>query len=86
MRCVCGGRGSIPACAGEAYRRAQLDLDAQVDPRVCGGGTSAGRRTLKVRGRSPRVRGRLMLDDVIIVDAGSIPACAGEAIGRGKGI
>ena len=29
-------------------------------------------------GRSPRARGRLVFPDLLILDEGSIPACAGE--------
>ena len=54
-----GGRGSIPACAGEASQRMNKVRLAKVYPRVCGG-SQGGRVSLRGGdGLSPRVRGKL---------------------------
>ena len=75
------GRGcarSIPACAGEPALRYDNPGGGGVYPRVCGG---TGRCLLPrppSRGLSPRVRGNLLVHQIRLHDAGSIPACAGE--------
>ena len=75
--------GSIPACAGEPRAGLPAPLRRRVYPRVCGGTVAMDRVEDEHTGLSPRVRGnRLQVVDVL-VDRGSIPACAGEPRGRG---
>ena len=69
---------SIPACAGEPFRRLVEDTRPTVYPRVCGGTRDAARFFAHQYGLSPRVRGnptRKIRDTKRIR---SIPACAGE--------
>ena len=75
------GRGSIPACAGEASPPILPIPPPAVYPRVCGG--SAFRRCPQgpAAGLSPRVRGKRGCFGNEICCGGSIPACAGEAVG-----
>ena len=72
---------SIPACAGEPLKSAQLTTPARVHPRVCGGARLKGLFRARSLGPSPRVRGSLYaaLSDITL--DGSIPACAGEPSG-----
>ena len=83
--CAAGRVGSIPACAGEPVGASGCADANAVYPRVCGGtvGPPPGRRP--VYGLSPRVRGNLHLDIDAIIQAGSIPACAGEPPGDPSG-
>ena len=71
--------GSIPACAGEAMTRLMASRWAGVYPRVCGGSPRRCPLIIDQEGLSPRVRGKPPLGGVTAVNAGSIPACAGEA-------
>ena len=71
--------GSIPACAGEAASTARPPPPGRVYPRVCGGSSVAIVLPLSLFGLSPRVRGKPAAAEVEAVEAGSIPACAGEA-------
>ena len=50
--------GSIPACAGEANTIVNRLIHIKVYPRVCGGSGFCGRHQPKVKGLSPRVRGK----------------------------
>ena len=73
------GRGSIPACAGEAKIASSRRWWTAVYPRVCGGSLDELYQQTRPAGLSPRVRGKL---GAIADSAGfqrSIPACAGEA-------
>ena len=70
--------GSIPACAGEPRRAAAASFASTVYPRVCGGTNTTAELLPSPRGLSPRVRGNRQSESVAQVDAGSIPACAGE--------
>ena len=49
-----------------------------VHPRVCGGNPGKAASIAYVAGPSPRVRGKPLRDSTILLDLGSIPACAGE--------
>ena len=77
--------GSIPACAGEACGGRSGPRRRTVYPRVCGGSLPRRRSASRRWGLSPRVRGK----HVPMIDAhegaGSIPACAGEALLRAPG-
>ena len=77
---------SIPACAGEPFRRPTHAPRCRVYPRVCGGtllGSTAGGRP---SGLSPRVRGNRRRTTHCRRRCGSIPACAGEPTpSRGAG-
>ena len=50
---------SIPACAGEPWRRGRDADGGRVYPRVCGGTSRARSSSAPGRGLSPRVRGNL---------------------------
>ena len=70
--------GSIPACAGEPFGFSVNGHNISVYPRVCGG-TRPGSSRLSARtGLSPRVRGNPTIILAFGIEAGSIPACAGE--------
>ena len=71
--------GSIPACAGEAFRRPFVREVCRVYPRVCGGSPCWSTSTARQWGLSPRVRGKPERNAPEIQDYRSIPACAGEA-------
>ena len=70
--------GSIPACAGEPRTPAIEARHTRVYPRVCGGTAQMMLKIQEKGGLSPRVRGNLDGLDLVGVDSGSIPACAGE--------
>ena len=76
------GRGSIPACAGEAGRCGRPPKRRRVYPRVCGGSRRRIHHRIQHRGLSPRVRGKRRVIAVHHRHIGSIPACAGEALHR----
>ena len=77
------GRGSIPACAGEADKTMCFRGFQKVYPRVCGGSYQQAERTKLDGGLSPRVRGKHRRRAAQGAPAGSIPACAGEANRKG---
>ncbi len=70
--------GSIPARAGEPERFGRLSRQGGVYPRACGGTTFASMKASAEKGLSPRVRGNLPMELVLMVGTGSIPARAGE--------
>ncbi len=71
-------QGSIPAHAGEPPCHGTGAVPDQVYPRACGG-TGQDRRLLRpARGLSPRMRGNLAGVVLRLLQAGSIPAHAGE--------
>ena len=74
--------GSIPACAGEPGQEITGTMVREVYPRVCGGTTLSTWGGALWYGLSPRVRGNL--SDRFVAPGGdrSIPACAGEPLGR----
>ena len=69
---------SIPACAGEPWRRIPSAPISWVYPRVCGGTSVAFRDYTLDFGLSPRVRGNHVKRHCAPPCEGSIPACAGE--------
>ena len=71
-------KGSIPACAGEPRVSVQLEQVSRVYPRVCGGARTTRPRRCSKPGLSPRVRGSQDNPTEALLEAGSIPACAGE--------
>ena len=73
-------RGSIPACAGEPWRRLTALARIRVYPRVCGGTLASVRHQPPQRGLSPRVRGNPANTLMPLAELRSIPACAGEPI------
>ena len=83
----CGGSmlpaRSIPACAGEPIRLNWSGGRWGVYPRVCGGTTRSSAKRMRTPGLSPRVRGNRELWPAGVVNAGSIPACAGEPLESG---
>ena len=70
---------SIPACAGKAIPASPYPLVPGVDPRVRGEGSVASLVRKCSKGRSPRARGRRLLQLGLLGLLGSIPACAGKA-------
>ena len=73
---------SIPACAGEAPGRNPRKTGTKVYPRVCGGSRGRASRQMLKAGLSPRVRGKRAVYQLSGLGVRSIPACAGEAMGR----
>ncbi len=73
-----GGRGSIPACAGEPWGASESWIPPWVYPRVCGGTLGHELRPRHCHGLSPRVRGNRPPNEHTNIGGGSIPACAGE--------
>ena len=71
-------RGSIPACAGETSPEFSGRARRRVYPRVCGGNWRDEAPVTRVRGLSPRVRGKLSAFPLSGRNRRSIPACAGE--------
>ena len=78
------GVGSIPACAGEPFRRPFPWPRRRVYPRVCGGTCSWLATRSRRLGLSPRVRGNPRAARVDQAVKGSIPACAGEPRSAGR--
>ena len=76
---------SIPACAGETVVHEHVRWRSAVHPRVCGGNASGRLPLSSVWGPSPRVRGKPVLRELLPDRLGSIPACAGETPGDGRG-
>src|SRR5690606_37149342 len=70
--------GSIPAYAGETGARPIRPGTVRVDPRVCGGNGAAISKVLTEKGRSPRMRGKLLQIALDRKKQRSIPAYAGE--------
>ena len=79
--CLKNGR-SIPACAGEPRHIAGPGLPSRVYPRVCGGTDFGGPLEAEQWGLSPRVRGNHSFGCQYYYPSRSIPACAGEPLGR----
>ena len=71
-------RRSIPACAGETPVRSPSGHHRRVHPRVCGGNTTMRAGQHRIKGPSPRVRGKPPQSRQESLTTGSIPACAGE--------
>ena len=76
--------GSIPACAGEPKTGRCRHPGDPVYPRVCGGAVLQRAFEANAHGLSPRVRGSQCPRLDLLVDQGSIPACAGEPVGAFK--
>ena len=68
----------IPACAGQpgGHFAGRNTLGAY--PRVCGATLPAAHCRLVFQGLSPRVRGNLTSNHVLLTGVGPIPACAGQ--------
>ena len=75
--------GSIPARAGEPYRRRPGSPSGRVYPRACGGTVHICQSETFSGGLSPRVRGNLYRAPADRHGLGSIPARAGEPSGNG---
>ncbi len=73
---------SIPACAGEPAPRRHPRRIRPVYPRVCGGTIYNPKTTQRDGGLSPRVRGNRINYFRRSFPPRSIPACAGEPVGR----
>ena len=70
--------GTIPAYAGEPYRRAACAVLAEDHPRLRGGTPASPSAVIRIRGPSPPTRGNQGFGLCDAVPAGTIPACAGE--------
>ena len=73
-------RRSIPAPAGEPYRRGHRRAGGEVYPRACGGTCSVKGRVRSCSGLSPRLRGNLDVAGTAESPQRSIPAPAGEPV------
>ena len=80
--CRAGGEGSIPACAGEPQDFREFPRGNAVYPRVCGGTRNPVQAGFGGGGLSPRVRGNRWERLPRRLICGSIPACAGEPLGK----
>ena len=78
VRLADGGRGIIPACAGNTTGTCPRGLPAGDHPRVCGEHPEYVRPSGFIPGSSPRVRGTLRVRGGGINGRGIIPACAGN--------
>ena len=72
--------GSIPAPAGETSDGRRMTSRASVHPRACGGNNSGSSSLRRWPGPSPRLRGKRRMVRPASVNAGSIPAPAGETL------
>ena len=72
------GPGTIPACAGEPYRRIVDGAWGGDHPRVCGGAAAVSWPRCQTWGPSPRVRGSPAAEPCGDLPGRTIPACAGE--------
>ena len=77
--------GSIPAYAGEPCSVKMYVFPSWVDPRVCGGAIDSIKIIPHFPGRSPRMRGSLIILIFLLYHLGSIPAYAGEPL-SGHGV
>ena len=75
-----GSPRSIPACAGEPFKKIPIAERAGVYPRVCGGTSTAYCQVPAAAGLSPRVRGNPQRMATDAHARRSIPACAGEPL------
>ena len=73
---------SIPARAGEPTRATVRWLRRRVYPRACGGTPSVSHASYGTAGLSPRVRGNRLAGPCGDLPGRSIPARAGEPVGR----
>ena len=85
VRADSGRRRFIPACAGNAGGRPFRLLSPTVHPRVCGERSRHCGRVDRRHGSSPRVRGTRPFRPGRLRRPRFIPACAGNASGRGGG-
>ena len=76
---------SIPACTGEPWAGPVFCSGSGVYPRVYGGTRDQSPPVLRAGGLSPRVRGNLAPQTERPGPDGSIPACTGEPMKKGKG-
>ena len=76
--------GSIPACAGETSPPRDYSGEPMVYPRLCGGNGGPVDFQLFAGGLSPLVRGKQNSQADLRSSFGSIPACAGETLPRGR--
>ena len=72
-------RGIIPACAGNSRAPHESVCSMWDHPRVCGEQKLCYTVICCFKGSSPRVRGTVLLDALILGRGGIIPACAGNS-------
>ena len=75
----------IPACAGSISTVRRRTLTSRDHPRVCGEHFGGKRRTPRLPGSSPRVRGACGESSAGVGDDRIIPACAGSIHDRRAG-
>ena len=73
-----GGKGIIPAYAGNTKEYLGDDVYGRDHPRVCGEHSTKPWMTWKSRGSSPRMRGTLRKIWIGFLNGGIIPAYAGN--------
>ena len=81
-RSIVSGRiaGLIPACAGKTSRTPSAELCLTAHPRVCGENVSKWTYNSRIKGSSPRVRGKRDGGLAPHLQRGLIPACAGKTL------
>ena len=67
-----------PACAGKSKSRMQKSADQRDHPRVCGEKPPQSDAHRLGGGSPPRVRGKVLLCQVLVLESGITPACAGK--------
>ena len=77
-RCTPPSTGLIPACAGKTYHHRNDSGRPRAHPRVCGENTRTCNLGIGRLGSSPRVRGKLSVDNGLAFPRRLIPACAGK--------
>ena|GEM_PF-2003101 len=71
---------NIPACAGKTRIASMASARPEEHPRVRGENGLASCRLMRVRGTSPRARGKPQHDDRLQEGYRNIPACAGKTL------
>ena len=72
--------GITPACAGKSYAAIARLLPCWDHPRVCGEKHIGQRPVPTTPGSPPRVRGKGILCDCVLLLGGITPACAGKSL------
>ncbi len=69
-----------PACAGKSYSRLGTLPGVEDHPRVCGEKKTGAPPLLKPKGSPPRVRGKVLNEDLSNIVDRITPACAGKRL------
>ena len=76
---LAGSMGITPACAGKRPTKSSHDLTGGDHPRVCGEKPSLQPARPPQKGSPPRVRGKEIKPEIILVWIRITPACAGKS-------